>query len=149
MFHIRNARSSDVAEMHALIMELAEYEKAPQEVIATESTLQEALFGDSPVAIAWVAELDLVVRGMAICYLRYSTWKGVTLYLEDLIVQEKYRQQGMGRALLLQCIQYAKDNHYQRVSWQVLDWNTPAIEFYKQFNTQFDAGWVNAWVEIG
>ena len=69
MFHVRNARSSDIAEMHALILELAEYEKAPQEVIATEGTLHEALFADSPVAIAWVAELDSVVRGMAICYL--------------------------------------------------------------------------------
>lgn len=149
MFHVRYASSSDIAEMHALILELAEYEKAPQEVIATEGTLHEALFGDSPVAIAWVVELNNTVCGMAICYLRYSTWKGVTLYLEDLIVQEQYRQQGMGRALLLQCIQYAKEKNYQRVSWQVLDWNTPAIEFYKQFNTQFDAGWVNAWVEIG
>ncbi len=148
MILIRNARSSDVAAMHGLILELAEYEKAPHEVIATEATLHDALFGDSPFAIAWVAELDNVVRGMAICYLRYSTWKGVTLYLEDLIVQEEYRQQGLGRALLTQCIQFAKDKNYQRVLWQVLDWNTPAIDFYKQFNTQFDAGWLNAWIDI-
>lgn len=149
MVNVRNARSSDVTAMHRLIVELAEYEKAPQEVIATEITLHRALFAESPVAIAWVAELNNEVRGMAICYLRYSTWKGVTLYLEDLIVQEEYRQQGLGRALLQQCIQYAQEKNYQRVSWQVLDWNTPAIEFYKQFNAQFDAGWVNAWVEIG
>ncbi|MFN5889390.1 MAG: GNAT family N-acetyltransferase [Bacteroidota bacterium] len=149
MVNVRNARSSDVTTMHRLIVELAEYEKAPQEVIATEITLHQALFAESPVAIAWVAELNNEVRGMAICYLRYSTWKGVTLYLEDLIVQEEYRQRGLGRALLQQCIQYAQEKNYQRVSWQVLDWNTPAIEFYKQFNAQFDAGWVNAWVEIG
>jgi len=105
-------------------------------------------FSPSPVAVAWVAEYDSKVIGMAICYLRYSTWKGTMLYLEDLIVTQSYRGKGMGKALLEQCFSYARENKYPRVLWQVLDWNTPAIDFYKKYNAQFDAAWLNAWVDV-
>jgi len=148
MFVIRSAQEEDVSSMHRLILELAEFEKAPGEVIATEQTLHLALFSPSPVAVAWVAEYDSKVIGMAICYLRYSTWKGTMLYLEDLIVTQSYRGKGMGKALLEQCFSYARENKYPRVLWQVLDWNTPAIDFYKKYNAQFDAAWLNAWVDV-
>lgn len=145
---VRQALEADISAMHQLILELAEYEKAPDEVIATESTLRQALFSERPVAMAWVAEVDGVIGGMAICYLRYSTWKGITLYLEDLVVQEQYRKQGIGSALIDACIAHAKGQQYKRIVWQVLDWNTPAIEFYKKYPTKFDAGWLNAWIDL-
>ncbi len=148
MFIVRPAQLEDVSSIHLLIGQLAEYEQAPQEFIATESMLHHALFSENPVAIAWVAEVNGIVCGMSICYLRYSTWKGITLYLEDLVVEESMRGQGIGRALLEACIQFAKEKQYKRLVWQVLDWNTPAIEFYKKFNANFDEGWVNVWVDV-
>jgi ribosomal protein S18 acetylase RimI-like enzyme len=148
MFIVRPALAEDVPAMHQLILELAIFEKAPNEVVATEHTLYHALFSPSSIAIAWVTEQNSVITGMAICYLRYSTWKGTMLYLEDLIVSEPYRGHGMGKALLEKCFEYARERGYPRVIWQVLDWNTPAIEFYKRYCAEFDSGWVNAWVNV-
>lgn len=143
---IRNAEPSDVERIHALIKELAVYEKAPQEVITTPQILLEDGFGPQPAYICFVAETEQGVQGISLCYVRYSTWKGRVLYLEDLIVTESMRGRGIGKALFEFTLNYAKDNQFQRLSWQVLDWNQPAIDFYKQFGAGFDPEWLNAWI---
>lgn len=145
---IRRAQSIDFISVHSLISELAVFEKSPLEVITTPIILENACSGDSPLAWCWVAENEEgEIVGAAVCYVRYSTWKGPVFYLEDLIVSEKYRRMGWGRKLLMAIIDFAKENGYSRVQWQVLDWNQSAIEFYKQFNAQFDGEWINVHVE--
>jgi len=145
---IRSAEANDCVAMHQLIEELAHYEKAPQEVISSPEILEHALFSNKAVAKAWVAVVDNKVVGMAICYVRYSTWKGPCLYLEDLVVTETQRQKGIGSQLFEACKQYASGQKYHRMVWQVLDWNTPAIEFYKKYSADFESGWLNAWVNL-
>jgi GNAT superfamily N-acetyltransferase len=134
--------------MMRLIHELALFEKAPNEVVATEATLLKYGFGESPLFVSWVAELDGLVVGMALCYVRYSTWKGPVLYLEDLVVAESHRSKGIGKMLFEKCLQHAKQQDYPRMIWQVLDWNQPAIEFYKQYQASFDAEWLNAYIDF-
>lgn len=134
--------------MMQLIRELARYEEAPNEVTSTEQMLLEQGFGDRPVYIAWVAEQNQVVLGLALCYIRYSTWKGPVLYLEDLIVTESSRGLGMGKALFDVCISHARAQNYSRLVWQVLDWNLPAIAFYRKYNANLNAGWVNAHIDF-
>ena len=129
--------------MLELIRELAVFEKAPDEVTATLEHFTQSGFGPSPVWWAFVAEVDGVVEGMALYYIRYSTWKGQRLYLEDLIVTEKMRGQGLGKLLFEQLISEYKEKGFTGMVWQVLDWNEPAINFYKKYGTSFDAGWVN------
>ncbi len=146
---IRQARPSDFIHVHALITELALFEKAPLEVITTSVTLQNACSSNVPLAWCWVAENEEgEIVGAAVCYVRYSTWKGPVFYLEDLIVSEVHRRCGWGRQLLIAIIEFAKEQGYSRVQWQVLDWNQSAIEFYKQFNAHFDGEWINVHVEI-
>jgi len=148
---IRLAHSSDFIKVHALIQELARFENAPQEVESSPKTLEEACSKKYPLAWCWVAESDndnSEIVGAGICYVRYSTWKGPVFYLEDLIVSEKYRRQGWGSKILDSIIQFAHSNGYKRLQWQVLDWNEGAIEFYKNYNAQFDAEWVNVHVEL-
>jgi ribosomal protein S18 acetylase RimI-like enzyme len=131
-----------------LIHELALFEKAPNEVIATEETLLKYGFGENPLFISWVAEMQGNVVGMALCYIRYSTWKGPVLYLEDLVVTENARGMGIGKALFEQCIDYAKNQNYSRMVWQVLDWNEPAIEFYRRYQASFESEWLNAYIDF-
>ncbi len=145
---IRTAEANDCVAMHQLIKELAHYEKAPNEVVSSPEILEKALFGNQAVAKAWVAELDNKIVGMAICYVRYSTWKGPCLYLEDLVVTESLRKNGIGSSLFEVCKEYAASQNYHRLVWQVLDWNTPAIEFYKKYKADFESGWLNAWVNL-
>lgn len=147
-FHIRPSVPSDVVAMMQLIRELAVFEKAPNEVVATDETLLEHGFQAQPLFVSWVAEQDGEIVGMALCYIRYSTWKGPVLYLEDLIVTESYRGKGIGKALFEICIEHARAKQYRKMVWQVLDWNTPAIEFYKGYGALMDPGWLNASIDF-
>ncbi len=147
---IRKAENNrDFQDIHRLILELAEYEKAPNEVITNPEILQEHCSGSKPLAFAWVLEnSENRVVGAAIGYIRYSTWKGPVFYLEDLIVEESFRKMGFGKQLLDAVIEFAKDQKFKRIVWQVLDWNTPAIEFYKKYSVSFDDSWINVTLDL-
>lgn len=142
-FTIRRAEMEDSKAIYDLICELAVFERAPDAVVNSPQKLADEGWGENPLFVCWVAELNSVICGMALCYIRYSTWKGPVLYLEDLIVSEKYRNQGMGKALFDSCINYAKSSQFHSMVWQVLDWNTPAIDFYKSYGAALDNEWVN------
>ncbi len=146
---IRLAAKEDCARMLELIKELAEYEKAPQEVTVDFEHFMESGFGANPVWWAYVAEADGQVEGFALYYIRYSTWKGQRMYLEDILVTEKMRGLGLGKLLLDKLIEVAKEKNYSGIVWQVLDWNEPAINFYKKFDgIKFDGEWVNCSIEL-
>jgi GNAT superfamily N-acetyltransferase len=144
-FVIRAAVQADVPAIFHLINELAEFEKALHEVINTpDRLLHDGFTINPPLYVAKVAEnAEGVIMGFSLCYLRYSTWKGPVLYLEDLYVRETFRGNGVGKALFESCIEYAKVNGYKRLTWQVLDWNQPAIDFYKRWNAVMDPEWIN------
>lgn len=145
---IRAAKIGDAEVIYDLIAELALFEKAPEQVINTVEEIRRDGFGESPAFVCFLAEINGQVVGMSLCYTRYSTWKGRVLYLEDLIVKESFRGQGAGKALFNYTIAYARENQYKRVSWQVLDWNTPALDFYRAFGAGFDGEWVNTWIDL-
>lgn len=147
-FLIRKSEPQDVVAMMQLIHELALFEKAPNEVVANEQTLLDAGFSENPVFFSWVAVQHNRIVGMAICYVRYSTWKGPVLYLEDLIVTESCRGQGIGKALFETCLDHARSKQYRRMVWQVLDWNTPAILFYERYGASIENGWLNASIDL-
>lgn len=147
-FLVRQSIPTDVSAIMRLIHELALFEKAPNEVIASEETLLKSGFGENPLFISWVAEMQGNVVGMALCYIRYSTWKGPVLYLEDLVVTENARGMGIGKVLFEQCIDFAKVRNYSRMVWQVLDWNEPAIEFYRRYQASFESEWLNAYIDF-
>ena len=140
---IRKAVRKDCLRMMELIQELATYEKAPDEVTVSLSHFEESGFGANPVWWAFVAEVSGVVVGMALYYVRYSTWKGQRMYLEDLLVTEEMRGKKIGSLLFDALIQEAKDKKFIGMNWQVLDWNEPAINFYKKYNASFDPEWLN------
>lgn len=126
-----------------LIKELAVYEKEPDAVIIDEKNLERYGFGEEKIFDFFVAEVGGTVVGTAIYYYRYSTWEGRSIYLEDLIVSEPYRGKGIGDLLFKALIQKAKELKVNRLEWQVLNWNTPAINFYKKYNAGLDDEWVN------
>ena len=141
---LRTAIQEDCPRLLELIKELALYEKAPEEVTVTLAEFIEAGFGNQPVWKAIVAlDQDLIV-GFALFYTRYSTWKGRRLYLEDFIITESYRGRGIGKLLFDSVILEAQENNYNGMSWQVLDWNEPALNFYNKYNAQTESGWLNA-----
>ncbi|MBQ0147288.1 MAG: GNAT family N-acetyltransferase [Flavobacteriaceae bacterium] len=140
---IRKAGKEDCPRILELIKELALYEKAPEEVTVSLKEMEECGFGNRPVWGALVAEINQEIVGVALYYDRYSTWKGKRLYLEDLIVTESMRGAGIGKLLLDELIVFAKEEKYHGMVWQVLDWNKPAINFYKKYNADFDSEWVN------
>ena len=141
---IREAVKEDCPGMMELIKELAEYEKAPEQITVSFDHFVESGFGANPVWWAYVAEVDGKVEGFALYYVRYSTWKGQRMYLEDIIVKEKMRGHGLGKMLLDKLIEIAKEKGYSGMMWQVLDWNEPAINFYKKYKAvQFDPEWIN------
>lgn len=140
---IRRAEPRDVPRMLELVRELALFERAPEAVTVTQEEMYDAGFGSNAVWVGWVAEEANTIQGMAICYVRYSTWRGRVLYLEDIVVTEAARGHGIGDRLIRTCISYAAANNYNRMRWQVLDWNTEAMRFYERFDAIFDNGWVN------
>lgn len=144
---IRKFTPDDLPVMFDLIMELAVYEKAPEQVTNTVEQMYIDGFGENPVYGAILAEVDGEVVGMSLYYYRYSTWKGKRLYLEDLVVREKMRGKGVGEKLLEGTFDIAKANNCTGLMWQVLDWNESAINFYKKFGARFDAGWINVHID--
>ena len=141
---IRRAVKEDCKAMLDLINELALYEKAPEEVTVDFEHFVESGFGKQPVWWAFVAEVDEKVVGFALYYIRYSTWKGQRLYLEDILVTESFRGKGIGKLLFERLIEEAKEKKFSGMVWQVLEWNDPAINFYKKFEgVSFDNEWVN------
>jgi GNAT superfamily N-acetyltransferase len=141
---IRVAVKEDCARLMELVNELALYEKAPEEVTVTLDEFIDAGFGDKPVWKAFVAEVDGIIVGFAVYYIRYSTWKGNRMYLEDLIVTEEYRGKKIGKLLFDRLIAEAKELGFSGMVWQVLDWNEPAINFYNKYEANIEAGWLNA-----
>ncbi len=141
---IRVASQNDAPAMMNLIRELAAFEKAPDAVTVSEETFIENGFGLHPVWYAYVAEVDKTVVGFALYYIRYSTWKGPRMYLEDILVTANWRSRGIGRLLFEQLIITAKEKKLGGMVWQVLDWNIDAIRFYKRYKgVKFDSEWVN------
>ena len=141
---IRKAVENDCHRMMELVKELAIYEKAPDEITVEFEHFVASGFGNNPVWWAFVAETDGKVEGFALYYIRYSTWKGQRMYLEDLLVTEKLRGKGIGKLLFDNLLIEAKEKKYSGMAWQVLDWNEPAINFYKKLsNVNFDSEWVN------
>ena len=151
---IRKAVKEDCEQMMQLIHELAVYEKEPAAVTVTFDHFVESGFGENPVWRAFVAELPLPegngkVVGFALWYIRYSTWKGQRLYLEDFLVSEKMRGKGMGKLLFDRLIEECKEKKYSGMAWQVLDWNEPAINFYKKYNDMvISSGWLNCMINF-
>jgi len=148
MITIRRAVESDCPRLLELINELALYEKAPEEVTVTLEHFTKSGFGDQPVWWAFVAEENGVVQGFALYYIRYSTWKGQRMYLEDILVTEAMRGKGIGKLLFDRLIEEAKEKGLNGIVWQVLEWNEPAINFYKKYNASFDPEWVNCSISV-
>lgn len=144
---IRKATASDCARMLELVTELAVFEKAPDEVTVTLDHFIETGFGKNPV---WEALLAVEVEndmekiiGISLWYMRYSTWKGLRLYLEDLIVTESHRGRGIGKKLFDETVIEARRKNVSGMMWQVLDWNQPAIDFYKKYGADISNEWLN------
>lgn len=144
---IRRAEVRDVPRMLELVHELALFERAPQEVTVTLEQMRDAGFGPDPVWVGWVAETQGVIVGMAVCYERYSTWKGRRLYLEDIVVTESARGMRIGEKLFRQCAAYAVEQDYSGMLWQVLDWNVDAQRFYDRFGAHYAKEWWNGSLE--
>ncbi len=148
MTQIRLATADDMPAVHALIQELAVYERAPEAVITTPETyIADAFETQLPWFECHVAERDGHLLGIALCCRTYSTWKGRCYYLEDFVVKEQERGQGVGQQLFAAYVARARELKAERLAWQVLDWNTPAIRFYKRLGATLDPEWVNGRVE--
>jgi GNAT superfamily N-acetyltransferase len=152
---LRTAVREDCKRLLELIQELAVYEKAPDEVVVTLAHFEESGFGANPVWWAFVAAApnpskggEEEVVGFALYYIRYSTWKGQCIYLEDLLVTEQMRGKGVGKLLFEAVMNETKNRGFKRMCWQVLDWNEPAINFYKKFNATLDPEWMNGIIDF-
>jgi len=167
---IRRAVKEDCPRLLELITELAIYEKAPDDVTVTLEHFTESGFGEKPVWWAFVATsspspfstsgegevplsamrrgVRVEVVGFALYYIRYSTWKGQAMYLEDIIVTESARGKGIGKLLMDRLIEEAKERGLKRIVWQVLEWNEPAINFYKKYNAELDGEWLNCRIYV-
>lgn len=140
-FTIRLGVAEDMQSVHSLITELAVFEKEPDAVEITVEDLINDGFSNNPKFKIFVAEQDNTIIGIALFYERYSTWKGKTIHLEDLIVTKSKQKIGAGKALYSAVLKYAYDNNFNRVAWEVIDWNTNAIEFYKSTGATYLNDW--------
>lgn len=140
---IREGKKSDIPAVLQLIRELAKYEKAPEEVEITADQMGEWGFGKQPLFKFFVADIGSQLIGLALYYYKYSTWKGKCIFLEDIIVTESHRRMRVGSRLFDEVVKVAKQEGVKRLEWQVLNWNEPAIGFYKKYMTQFDETWIN------
>lgn len=140
---IRDGAKEDIPRALELIRELAAFERSSEKVSNNVEAMLHDGFGDSPCYKLIVAELENKIEGIAITFIKYSTWKGKGVFLEDLIVTERMRGRGIGKLLFEEVIRYAKSINAKQMHWQVLDWNAPAIEFYKKYNAEIDAGWLD------
>ncbi len=145
---IRRAKLEDCPRILELINELAVYERAPEEVTVSREHFIETGFGPNPVWWAFVAEEDGIVNGFALYYIRYSTWKGSRMYLEDILVTEAARGRGLGALLMDALINEAKEKKFNGITWQVLNWNEPAFNFYRKYDARFDDEWTNVSIDL-
>jgi len=159
-FTIRRAVKEDCPRLLELVQELANYERAPDEVTVTLEHFVESGFGKNPVWWTFVAtflsfgegepgsERKEIIVGFALYYIRYSTWKGQAMYLEDILITNEMRGKGIGKLLFDRLIEEAKERKFNRIIWQVLNWNEPAINFYKKYNADIDSGWLNCSIYV-
>ena len=145
--NIRPGKKEDLPRVLELVKELAIFERAPGEVTNTVAGMEEDGFGAHPVYGFFVAESDRRIVGLSLYYWRYSTWKGKRLYLEDIIVTEAERGKGTGKLLFERTMKKALEENCTGMMWQVLDWNEPAIKFYKKYGSKTDGEWVNCSLE--
>ena len=144
---IREGTRNDLPRVLELVKELADYEKSLHEVQNTVARMEEEGFGQQPVFGFFVAERDGIIAGLSLYYWRYSTWKGKRLYLEDIIVTESARGGGIGKLLFDRTMQHSLDENCSGMMWQVLDWNEPAINFYKKYDAALSQEWINCSLE--
>jgi GNAT superfamily N-acetyltransferase len=144
---IRRAEAADCPRILELVQELADYEKASSEVTVSQEHFSESGFGAHPVWWGFVAEAQGRIVAFALYYIRFSTWKGQAMYLEDILVTEEMRGKGIGKQLFNALIAEARQKGLKRICWQVLDWNEPAISFYKKYNASFDGEWINCAID--
>ena len=145
---IRRAVREDCPQLMELIHELAVFEKAPEEVTVSLQHFEDSGFGAHPVWWAFVAEIDKVVAAFALYYIRYSTWKGQRMYLEDILVTKNMRGKGLGSLLFERLIEEAREKKLNGIVCQVLEWNEPAISFYKKYHAVYDAEWINVCCDV-
>ncbi len=142
-YTIRKGVKADLPQVLNLIRELAVYERAPLEVTVTVEEMEKDGFGDNPIFQFFVAEMDNKIVGISLYYIKYSTWKGKCIFLEDIIVTKQLRKHGIGKKLFDEVVKVAKETKVKRLEWQVLEWNDPAIKFYEKLNSHFDGEWIN------
>lgn len=144
---IRTGKREDLPRVLELIKELAEYERAPEQVINTVDQMEKDGFGPQAIYGLFVAEVRGVIVGISLYYWRYSTWKGKRLYLEDIVVTESQRGKGAGKLLFDRTMQHALDQGCSGMMWQVLEWNEPALNFYRKYGAKLDDEWTNCSLE--
>ena len=145
---IRKAQKEDCSRIMQLIKNLALYERAPNEVTVSLEHFENSGFGANPVWWGYVAEINGQIEGFALYYIRYSTWKGQRMYLEDIFVEPQMRRMGIGAKLFEKLIDECKQMKFNGIVWQVLNWNEPALNFYKKYNAKFYDEWINCSIDF-
>jgi GNAT superfamily N-acetyltransferase len=144
---VRAGRKEDLPRVFELVKELAEYERAADQVINTVALMEKDGFGPQPIFGFFVAEEGTRIIGLSLYYWRYSTWKGKRLWLEDIIVTQSERGRGAGKLLFDRTMQHTLDENCSGMMWQVLDWNEPSINFYKRYGSNIGSEWLNCQLE--